>query len=359
MRKIITVLLFFVILLALPACGAPPTPSAAMQEAPTWQEQYDLGLRLLSEGNYEEAIIAFTAAIEIEDKYVDAYVGRGDAYTGLATLALAEQDLTLTEQYCDQALADYETAVTLGAGENVQEKLQLLRSELALAQLSEEAQLLLEPLYATFVADDLELAREHMRQEVYCSMSDLITEGYLYYEGSGAQSLAVYPNNYYYFGGWDNGVRSGEGLWIRAVYGEEDWTDSYYYRGPWTDDLPNGIGYIEELSDINKIQLNEGDSAPIRVEITGEFFGGCYHGEIYEVWHMNTGGTMIWSPIQAVNGAYQPRNDIPSSVTGTDYYALAVAEGNYIIALSENEYGDYAQLWGPQHTHYISGLGLE
>lgn len=30
----------------------------------TWQEQYDLGLRYLSEGNYEEAIIAFTAAIE-------------------------------------------------------------------------------------------------------------------------------------------------------------------------------------------------------------------------------------------------------------------------------------------------------
>lgn len=39
----------------------------------SWQEQYDLGVRYLSEGNYEEAIIAFTAAIEIDPKQPDAY----------------------------------------------------------------------------------------------------------------------------------------------------------------------------------------------------------------------------------------------------------------------------------------------
>lgn len=46
----------------------------------TWQEQYDLGIRYLNEGNYEEAIIAFTAAIEIDQKNVDAYLGRAEAY---------------------------------------------------------------------------------------------------------------------------------------------------------------------------------------------------------------------------------------------------------------------------------------
>ena len=45
-----------------------------------WQEQYDLGVRYLSEGNYEEAIIAFTAAIEIDPNRVDAYSGLADAY---------------------------------------------------------------------------------------------------------------------------------------------------------------------------------------------------------------------------------------------------------------------------------------
>lgn len=45
-----------------------------------WQEQYDLGVRYLSEGNYEEAVIAFTAAIEIDPKRAEAFIGRGDAY---------------------------------------------------------------------------------------------------------------------------------------------------------------------------------------------------------------------------------------------------------------------------------------
>ena len=49
------------------------------QITPTWQEQYDLGLRYLSEGNYEEAIIAFTAAIEIDPR-AESYIGRGQAY---------------------------------------------------------------------------------------------------------------------------------------------------------------------------------------------------------------------------------------------------------------------------------------
>lgn len=69
----------------------------------TWQEQYDLGLRYLSEGNYEEAIIAFTAAIEIDSKQALAYVGRGDAYI------LSGE----TEENLAAAQADYETAISL------------------------------------------------------------------------------------------------------------------------------------------------------------------------------------------------------------------------------------------------------
>ena len=73
------------------------------QNAPTWQEQYDLGVRYLSEGNYEEAVIAFTAAIEIDPKRAEAYVGRGDAYIGSGETA---DNLTA-------ALADYEAALEL------------------------------------------------------------------------------------------------------------------------------------------------------------------------------------------------------------------------------------------------------
>ena len=62
-------------------------------KTPTWQEQYDLGVRYLSEGNYEEAIIAFTAAIEIEPEHAEAYIGLADAYIGLGDLPQARDSL--------------------------------------------------------------------------------------------------------------------------------------------------------------------------------------------------------------------------------------------------------------------------
>ena len=114
----------------------------------TWQEQYDLGVRYLSEGNYEEAIIAFTTAIEIDPNRAEAYVGRGDAYVGSGetkeTLAAAEGDyqaaieldptdpavyLRLSELYI--LLGQYDAAInilhdaldTAGDSEEIQSKL--------------------------------------------------------------------------------------------------------------------------------------------------------------------------------------------------------------------------------------------
>lgn len=94
MRKIHKTFLCLALIIGLCACG---------QKAPTWQEQYDLGVRYLSEGNYEDAIIAFTAAIEINPKWAPAYVGRGDAYV------LSGE----TEENLTAAKADFEKAIEL------------------------------------------------------------------------------------------------------------------------------------------------------------------------------------------------------------------------------------------------------
>ena len=53
-----------------------------------WQSQYDLGIRLLGEGKYQEAIIAFTAAIEIEPSRAALYAARGDAYMAMGAEGL-------------------------------------------------------------------------------------------------------------------------------------------------------------------------------------------------------------------------------------------------------------------------------
>ena len=60
-------------------------------------------MRYLSDGNYEEAILAFTAAIKIDPKCPENYIGRGAAYIGLGE----------TAENLAAAQADYEKAIEL------------------------------------------------------------------------------------------------------------------------------------------------------------------------------------------------------------------------------------------------------
>jgi len=72
MKRIISLLGSISILFSIAACSKKATM--------TWQEQYDLGVRYLSEGNYQEAIIAFEAAIKIDPQQMDGYVRLAEAY---------------------------------------------------------------------------------------------------------------------------------------------------------------------------------------------------------------------------------------------------------------------------------------
>jgi len=56
------------------------------EATPDWQHHYDLGMRFLSQGNYQEAVIAFRAAIEINPRQAEAYLGLADAYVGLGNI---------------------------------------------------------------------------------------------------------------------------------------------------------------------------------------------------------------------------------------------------------------------------------
>ena len=73
MKRFTALLLAVLLLLSLAACGGKNT----------WQEQYDLGMRYLNEGNYQEAVIAFEAAIKIDPNRPAAYLGAAEAYVGL------------------------------------------------------------------------------------------------------------------------------------------------------------------------------------------------------------------------------------------------------------------------------------
>ena len=97
MKKLSCFCLMILLLLNLVACGGSKAETSA-EDSPTWQEQYDLGMKYLSDGNYEEAIIAFTAAIEIDPKLPEAYIG-------LAEIYVAQGDLEKAAAILDEAFA--------------------------------------------------------------------------------------------------------------------------------------------------------------------------------------------------------------------------------------------------------------
>ncbi len=99
------------------AAGDPA--ASALTEAEDWQTQYDLGLRYLSEGKYEEAIIAFTAAIQIEPRRAAGYTALADAYTKNGQTDEARRVLTEAPEDVDDP--DAIQAALDGLGEDGQE----------------------------------------------------------------------------------------------------------------------------------------------------------------------------------------------------------------------------------------------
>jgi tetratricopeptide (TPR) repeat protein len=67
----------------------------------TWQSQYDLGMRFLSDGDYEQAIIAFEASIAIEPYHADVYLALADAYIGNGQSEQARETLEKAQDYVD------------------------------------------------------------------------------------------------------------------------------------------------------------------------------------------------------------------------------------------------------------------
>lgn len=96
MQKWIGLLLILVLLLT----GCKSSKAVEQISTTNWQEQYNLGVRYLSEGNYQEAIIAFTAAIEIDPKQPETYAKLASVYEQMgdidAAISILEQGISVT-----------------------------------------------------------------------------------------------------------------------------------------------------------------------------------------------------------------------------------------------------------------------
>ncbi len=106
------------------------------KDSKTWKDYYDLGMQYLKEENYEEAIVAFTSAIELDSRQAVVYIGRGDAYAGLAEREEKQGDLEEAKELYENAADDYEQAVELGEKEEAADKLK--RIQAAIDRLAEK-----------------------------------------------------------------------------------------------------------------------------------------------------------------------------------------------------------------------------
>ena len=285
-----------------------------------WQEQYDLGMRYLDEGNYEEAILAFTAAIEIDEKLPEAYFGRGQAYYGTAALlndggsADFISDGDSPEEaldYCyEHAIWDYEKAiernpeapeyydaVMRAALEYGDIDLMLRYGELKfqntddkgweeVVEAARTSVALMDELGDAFAAGDDEGIFALMRGESYqalLSLQEYLNRPILRTYGEKTLGIyrvdtAQYGHCLLYYGDYAGGVRSGEGAW----YGYYD-GNNYASRGDWAEDSPNGSFDVREWnSDLN-------ESVVYRL-VSGNVTDGLWDGAV--LWAFdNTDGT--------------------------------------------------------------------
>lgn len=111
-KRSIACFLTLILTAGLCGCGtAEKGPDPSTPEASSWQEQYDLGLRYLSEGSYENAVIAFAAAIEIDRKRPESYAGLANSYIELGQYEKARQAVEDGKSNCgeDSALTELDT----------------------------------------------------------------------------------------------------------------------------------------------------------------------------------------------------------------------------------------------------------
>ena len=95
------------------------------------------------------------------------------------------------------------------------------------------------------------------------------------------KGIAVYADNQYYYGDWENGLRSGSGRFMHYhIHGDKNTTDLYTYHqytGYWKGDLPEGEG--SEHYDLNKSVMK--GNGGYNTNLVGAYSNGMINGEFY------------------------------------------------------------------------------
>ena len=344
-----------------------------------YERQIKLAYKLLDEGSYEEAILAFDKAIEIDVRRDKAYIGKADVYVArFDENTLDDIKKVLEIAYGHHYNDDNVVSAIMRLANELMEKGQ---GELAMAlldygfELTKDERIVehknevfnifaggfLSDLYGMFEAGNKEAVRKEIQSDKYLNFAKLVNDAdykYIYFPdknksqtGKGIALYYVENKNYgkvfVYYGDFEKGNRSGSGTWAGA-----NGIQYYWYEGQWSNDAPNGEGELIIVKDESKINKEPGHTYAITTSVKGAFKDGKYHGAIYETWYMDDGDTIAWNPITSIDGIYQEMNPLPEDIINTDYAKENYAEGQYLVSVTEGG----SDLWNKGTLNCIIGF---
>lgn len=330
-------------------------------------EKLNIANSYMDQGDYISAIASYDAALEYDpenqmirdtiahayislaemygasDEAIDAYqnallynIENKNAYWGVANIFEGrgeEENMisALTTGYENTGDENMKAKVDgiYAERERIKAEEEALRMEEEEKAAIEEARAeILSKVFTAFEAGDLDDVKELLRTEEIKSFTDeIVSEDVSYYYGSKdadgnrqGKGIAMYINGYFYYGDFENNVRSGEGTWMRAVYADSSAIGSFIFKGQWADDKPNGSGEATSNFYKDKISANE----MVKQIIKGEYKDGLENGS------MNLSGATKGGA--SVNYTYKSEDGVAVKSSKED----SGIKGQYIIAKSSD-----------------------
>jgi len=304
MKKYMVWLLALILCLTLFACSKKVSNEATTQSAfMSWQEQYDLGIRLLNEGNYEEAILVFQTMIQINPKRSEGYQKLADAYVAVGEYEKAAS--VLADGFQVTGVASLEQQL-----KDVQARIEALTAQTGSpSEAPEIPQILQYNPSIGFPATTIEYEEDQyavFTEDAFSSLTSVITSGQ---DGdqetiiSALHNLDTTPldeisyvwrdeNDSYNLRGWTvwNGSLLGYSCWSAPAYDELIWQVEYRPT--------EGTGFYlswDQNGGYTTFQL-----------LVGQVSGWLYHGEIsYQEIH-----TLDGVVVRGITGRGTAKNEL-------------------------------------------------
>lgn len=297
MKKTIAILLISLMLFtsgcAVMTAAAPePTPAP-----PTVEELLADALKYYNAGNYEEAILLYEAAIEIEPRNLDATVGLGKTYRSTGNNGQAVEMLKAAYELNDSPDVAFELGCAYIANGQYTDAERLASERWKDCEGDNKAgTVLLLSLAAQEKTE--EVIKMLQREDFTLFLGTGGGNGPLYmgeYDANGKRSgrgIGIYEGGYIYAGEYKDGVRCGQGTWyyLPNPYVHE----TTWFTGEWADDAPNGKGTICMYRDMPAEQ-QPGVTYTHLSYYECDFENGISKGTCQTTWYMYGGDIHYWS----------------------------------------------------------------